>query len=160
MSGLRWSSEQHAAWKRREAARLAQSQSTPSGAAASELLPDVPDVRGPFRVILPWPPTGNTATRHANGAHYLTEEHKAYRRTVAELVRGMRLPTLIGRLQVHVTFAPPDRRRRDLDNAWKVVGDALQHAGLYEDDAAIDRLLLERNVPLMRGSVCVVARAI
>ena len=161
MSGLRWSEEMHAAWKAREAARSASQQSTPSGVRpTSDLLPDVPDVRGPVRVILPWPPTGNTGTRHANGAHYLTDAHKAYRRTVGELVVGMRLPRLVGRINVHAIFAPPDRRKRDLDNAWKVVGDALQHAGLYADDADIDRLLLERTVPLMNGSVCVVARAL
>lgn len=160
MSGLRWSAAQHAAWKRREAARAAHDQSTAAGGPTSDFLPDVPAARGPFRIILPWPPTGNTGTRHGGGAHYLTEAHKAYRRTVAELVVGLRLPRLVGRINIHAIFAPPDRRKRDLDNHWKVIGDALQHAGLYQDDADIDRLLLERTVPLMNGSVCVVARAL
>jgi len=156
--GARWSEENHAAFKAREAKRSAEQRL---------LLPVVGTanaqdrrIDGPVRVILPWPPTANTATRHTgNGVHYLTAEHKAYRAKVAECVQGMRIPRMVGSLSVRVTFAPPDRRRRDLDNVWKVVGDALQHAGMYDDDGAIDWLLLERTVPLMNGSVCVVVKA-
>jgi crossover junction endodeoxyribonuclease RusA len=40
---------------------------------------------------------------------------------------------------------PPDRRRRDLDNIQKPVLDALQHAGVYEDDSQIDLLVTRRR---------------
>jgi crossover junction endodeoxyribonuclease RusA len=40
---------------------------------------------------------------------------------------------------------PPDRRRRDLDNLQKPVLDALEHAGIYEDDSQIDLLLTRRR---------------
>jgi len=33
---------------------------------------------------------------------------------------------------------PPDNRRRDLDNFQKPLQDALQYAGVYPDDCAID----------------------
>ena len=39
---------------------------------------------------------------------------------------------------------PPDRRRRDLDNLQKPTLDALQHAGIYEDDSQIDLLVTQR----------------
>jgi len=39
---------------------------------------------------------------------------------------------------------PPDRRRRDLDNLQKSTLDALEHAGLYEDDSQIDLLIARR----------------
>jgi crossover junction endodeoxyribonuclease RusA len=40
---------------------------------------------------------------------------------------------------------PPDRRRRDLDNLAKPTLDALEHAGVYEDDSQIDLLIIRRQ---------------
>jgi len=45
---------------------------------------------------------------------------------------------------------PPDRRRRDLDNIQKPVLDALEHAGVYEDDSQVD-LLITRRGPVSDG---------
>jgi crossover junction endodeoxyribonuclease RusA len=63
----------------------------------------------------------------------------------ASLLGAKRFETLAGRLDVRINLTMPDRRRRDLDNAMKPLLDALQHAGVYEDDSQIDRLLIERN---------------
>jgi crossover junction endodeoxyribonuclease RusA len=38
-----------------------------------------------------------------------------------------------------------DRRRRDLDNVQKALLDALEHGGVYRDDAQIDLLVVERG---------------
>jgi crossover junction endodeoxyribonuclease RusA len=56
---------------------------------------------------------------------------------------------------VHVTAHPPDRRRRDLDNAMKALLDALGHGGVYEDDGQIDRLEIERGTVVPGGKVVV-----
>lgn len=131
-------------------------------AAAGSLIgaPSDAAARGPRRILLPWAPSGNHGTKHAHGAHYLTAEHKAYRRTVADLVAGLRLAPVVGRMRVECRMAPPDRRRRDLDNAWKVVGDALQCAGLYADDCAIDDLRLIRLPPIKGGAIQVIVESI
>ena len=125
--GLRWSEQNHAEWRAREAKRCS-----------------VVDQVGAVRLILPWPPSGNHATRHANGTHYLTAEHKAYREQVAAIAVRERVVPIVGPLRVAASFTPPDKRRRDLDNNWKIVGDALQHAGIYADDCAIEHLELRR----------------
>lgn len=125
--GVRWSEEAHNAWKAREAART-----------VTAIVP------ASVQLILPWPPTGNTGTRHANGAHYLTPEHRAYRALVANIAFLQKVQPVEGRLRVTADFVAADKRRRDLDNVWKVVGDALQHANVYPDDSAIDELLLRR----------------
>lgn len=56
-----------------------------------------------------------------------------------------RLWPLTGRLAVSIRVYPPDKRRRDLDNLMKCLIDALQHAGMYQDDSQIDRLLVTRE---------------
>lgn len=38
------------------------------------------------------------------------------------------------------------RRGSDLDNRWKIAGDALERAGVIEDDVLISRLHLERRL--------------
>ena len=104
---------------------------------AAPLLPGAdparPTPRGAGLLVLPWPPTGNHAVKHANGAHYLTPEVARYRRHVAALCYGARMVT--GRYALHVHLSPPDARARDMDNAIKSIGDALVRAGWLPDDS-------------------------
>jgi crossover junction endodeoxyribonuclease RusA len=51
---------------------------------------------------------------------------------------------------------PPDRRRRDIDNVLKAILDALQRAGVYNDDSQISRLYIERCEPVRGGAVRVI----
>lgn len=89
---------------------------------------------------LPWPPSGNTSTRHAQGRHYKTPATVQYRAEVARRLAGMGVGgkaagwPLAGPLQARWVVAPPDRRRRDLDNLRKELADALTLAGLWADD--------------------------
>lgn len=84
-------------------------------------------------LVLPWPPTGNTAVRHVNGIHYLRKEVREYRRTVCGRVAGF-TPIPRGRYVLHLWLSPPDRRVRDADNAIKTVLDALVRARFLPDD--------------------------
>lgn len=92
-----------------------------------------PDSPAAVMVIVPWPPTGNHAVRHAAGGHYLTREVVEYRREVAR--RCAMLPRMTGRYRLRVELSPPDRRRRDIDNALKSLFDALVPAGFLPDDS-------------------------
>lgn len=130
---------------------------------AAEIVEDVPTltdvVRGALTLVLPWPPTGNLAVRHAgNGVHYRTSEYNAYRARVALLVRNARAPEFAGRLAITALFWPPDRRARDLDNAWKSLGDSLQAAEVFVSDSQIDRLELVRMNVRDEGEVSVTIR--
>lgn len=84
-------------------------------------------------LVLPWPPSGNTAVRHANGAHYIKPEVAQYRRHVAALCRN--LAPVTGRYILHVHLSPPDARTRDADNSIKVLVDALVRCGYLIDDS-------------------------
>lgn len=85
------------------------------------------------------------------GGHYLTPKVADYYRVV-ELEVAKQLPGVkgrslgeAGRLGVRAVLYPPDRRKRDLDNAWKVISDACTRAGVWVDDCAIDQLTLFRQ---------------
>jgi len=65
------------------------------------------------------------------------------------------------RLSVKVYLYPPDNRKRDLDNfAGKSLFDALEHAGVYENDSQIDELYIKR-CEIVKGGACkVILKAI
>jgi crossover junction endodeoxyribonuclease RusA len=84
-------------------------------------------------LTLPWPPSGNSAVRHAQGAHYLRPEVIAYRDSVAALCA--RFAPTPGRYHLHVHLSPPDARKRDADNALKSILDALVKGGYLIDDS-------------------------
>lgn len=102
------------------------------------------------KLTLPWPPSANRYWRHPTtgrlaGRHLLSAEGRAYRETVAGIVRARKFgEPLVGRLFMDVMAYPPDKRRRDLDNLLKALQDALQHAGVYRDDSQIDALQVTR----------------
>lgn len=101
-----------------------------------------------------YPPTGNTSVRHAGGAHWLSPKAKAYFGvTRFDLMRQGVAVGLEGRLRVEVMISPPDKRARDLDNIWKVAGDACTRAGVWQDDSQIDWLVLRRAEPVKGGRV-------
>lgn len=104
---------------------------------------------------LPWPPSVNHYWRHVGRKTLLSAEGRSYRRTVAAalldqstelgFIAGITRPTIYtAALAVTITAHQADGRRRDLDNLIKATLDALQHAGLYEDDNQVDQLTICR----------------
>ena len=121
MKSLRMTDEQHEAWKAKQARAYAQQDAPVEPTGRTDTL------------TLPWPPTGNTSVRHGNGGHYLTQDVRDYRAAVAAICREY--APVKGRYRLHVHLSPPDKRRRDADNACKQLLDALVLAGYVQDDA-------------------------
>lgn len=97
-----------------------------------------------IEITLPYPPSGNHMWKHAKGRHYLTDKAVNYYRNVALLVRQQaKVINIDFEIVVTCVLYPPDKRRRDLDNAWKVIADSLTKAGVWQDDKLIRRLTLE-----------------
>lgn len=100
-------------------------------------------------IDLPWPPTANRYWRNVNGRMVLSREGRRYREAVDGLVwRLCREGGGVGfgesDLEVTIEAYPPDRRRRDLDNLLKPILDALQYAGMFDDDSQIVSLHIRK----------------
>lgn len=108
-------------------------------------------------MTLPWPPSVNHSGRDGFRGGRKTAAYKQFLADVERIAREYGWPRIEGRLSVNIEASPPDERRRDLDNLQKAVLDALQHAGLYLDDCAIDELSI-RRMPGRTGSITVSVR--
>lgn len=100
----------------------------------------------PMEFTFPVPPSVNHYWRRSRwGGMLICREGRAYRNIVAVTVIPVkRLLPLAGRLKIRIRFHPPDNRRRDLDNVFKALLDAMEHAGVYDDDSQIDHLSISR----------------
>jgi len=109
-------------------------------------------------ITLPWPPSINHYWRHFRDRTVVSQEGRTFRSRVCALLAGgggARKPPAGGRIALAMDAFPPDRRRRDLDNLQKPVLDALEHAGVYEDDSQIDLLLTQRRDVVPGGRLTV-----
>jgi crossover junction endodeoxyribonuclease RusA len=106
---------------------------------------------------LPWPKTINHLYGQArNGRRFIRPEGVKFRQAVREIVAEMGVKTMEGRVSVFIAAFPPDKRRRDLDNVLKQLGDSLTHAGVYLDDCQIDDLRIIRQKVIKGGKLSVV----
>lgn len=109
-----------------------------------------------YSFSLPYPPSVNHYWRTAKGVTYISKEGRDFREKVRKIIIDLRLNIhLTSRLKVTCYIAPPDRRRRDIDNCLKATLDALSHAGFWLDDCQIDDLRVVR-CEVVKGGACVV----
>jgi len=106
-------------------------------------------------IELPYPPSVNHYWRRVGARTLISRAGRRFRRNVCARLAVRMAQPMTGRVAVHVTAHPPDRRRRDLDNAMKALLDALAHGGVYEDDGQIDRIEIERGAVVTGGKVVV-----
>ena len=60
------------------------------------------------------------------------------------------------KLKVTMILRPRDKRKTDIDNRIKAVLDALEHAGVFDDDFQVDHLEMIRGEPIKGGLLHVV----
>lgn len=95
----------------------------------------------------PYPPPEKRYWLFIGARIVLSAEARRYRERVASTLATYTGRPLKGRLSGHITFHPPDRRWRDLDDALMVLLDAVMHSGAFESDEQF------RNIEIRRGPV-------
>ena len=107
---------------------------------------------------LPYPPSVNHYYRHVGPKTIISREGRLYRQNIMAALAGFGVQRMEGPLEVCIALFPPDRRRRDIDNAQKALLDSLQHAGVYRDDSQVRKLVAEMCDPVPGGEVIVAIR--
>ncbi|WP_437887029.1 RusA family crossover junction endodeoxyribonuclease [Phytobacter sp. V91] len=114
-----------------------------------------------MKLKLPFPPSVNTYWRAPNkgklkGRHLISEAGRRFQSEacIAIIDQLRRLPKPSSTLcAVEIMLYPPDNRIRDIDNYTKGLFDALTHAGVWEDDRQVKRMLVEWGPVTTRGKV-------
>ena len=104
-----------------------------------------------IKLSLPYPPTVNHYWGQLGSKKFLGKKGKEFRQEVFIAVYNARQGALNGRLHMEVYLYPPDKRKRDVDNVLKPLLDALEHAGVYENDSQIDKLCITRKEVIAKG---------
>jgi crossover junction endodeoxyribonuclease RusA len=105
---------------------------------------------------LPLPPSVNTYWRNFRGRTVLSKGGRDYKLVVQDYVTTNQLPSFgDARLTAMVKIFPRDRRAIDLDNRLKSLFDALQDAGVFNDDSQFDSIHITRGV-IKHGGKCTI----
>lgn len=96
-----------------------------------------------MNLLLPYPDSLNRHWRYDRGIVHISRTGQEYRDKVITLCRTERVPKIGTSVSVELWIAPPDKKKRDIDNLTKAVLDALTHAGVWKDDSIVKRLHLE-----------------
>ncbi|EAW9308483.1 RusA family crossover junction endodeoxyribonuclease [Salmonella enterica] len=114
-----------------------------------------------MKLTLPFLPSVNTYWRAPNkgslkGRHMVSASGRKYQSeacaAVIEQLRRLPKPSTAP-AAVEIILYPPDKRIRDLDNYNKALFDALTHAGVWEDDSQVKRMLVEWGPVFPKGKV-------
>jgi crossover junction endodeoxyribonuclease RusA len=103
-------------------------------------------------LTLPWPPSSNVYYRRAGHRIYLSEQGRKYRERVAAIFAEAGIKQY-GRLAMFASLYPPNKRKFDCDNRIKALQDALQFAGVFDDDEQIDALAIFRE-GIVKDGMC------
>jgi crossover junction endodeoxyribonuclease RusA len=108
-------------------------------------------------IELRWPPTVNhyyTLSKGKRPRKILSEAARAYKKLCHWGMLEQGTPKLKGpKYCVSIFARPPDNRKRDLDNLFKPILDALVEFGAITDDSNVDDLRIVRLNNVKNGSI-------
>jgi crossover junction endodeoxyribonuclease RusA len=83
----------------------------------------------------------------------LSESGRKYRTAVSDIFSYSCANKQEGRLALFVELFPPTKRKYDADNRLKALQDAMQHAGVFDDDEQIDAIAVFKD-EVVKGGMC------
>jgi crossover junction endodeoxyribonuclease RusA len=91
----------------------------------------------------------------------LSKQGREFKEAVAEYCAEYRVPKLgDSKLRISMVLFPRDKRKVDIDNRIKAVLDALQDAGVFNDDFQVDELSIVRGKVIKGGGIRVLIEQI
>ena len=99
----------------------------------------------------------NTMWRNFKGRTVLSKAGRVFRQEVQDIVVNQNIRKFGDKkLKITMVLRPRDKRKTDIDNRIKAVLDALEHAGVFDDDFQVDHLEMIRGEPIKGGLLHVV----
>ena len=107
---------------------------------------------------IPYPPSMNTYWRNFRGRTVLSAAGREFKKHLSAAVTEKFLEEGIEGFNdrpvaVTIILHPRDRRRTDIDNRVKPVLDALEDAGVFDNDSQVELLLVKRD-EMRKGGAC------
>jgi crossover junction endodeoxyribonuclease RusA len=112
-------------------------------------------------IELPYPPSANTMWRRGRFSTYLSDVGRKFKEDVADYLVTEQVPKFgDAALKISMILRPRDKRKADIDNRIKSVLDALEGAGLFNNDYQVEDLHIVRGEPIKGGKMIVIVEAV
>ena len=107
-------------------------------------------------MYLPYPPSINNYWIASGHRRFISQRGKDFKAAVSEYVIEHEIPKLGGiQVIVDIILRPQNKRLMDIDNCIKPILDAIQDAGVIDDDVQVAKVTIERGL-VHKGGSCVV----
>jgi len=105
---------------------------------------------------LPYPPSVNNYWIASGHRRFISKRGKEFKHAVWIAILQSKAKSFEDDLlEVHIHLYPRNKRLMDIDNCCKSILDAMQDAGLYNDDKQVYRLVIERKEIVEGGGAIV-----
>jgi crossover junction endodeoxyribonuclease RusA len=106
---------------------------------------------------LPYPPSINNYWIASGNRRFVSKRGRDFKLTVQEYVALHQLESFGGGMvNVDIVIRPRDARLMDIDNCIKPVLDALQDAGVFDNDKQVSSVSCHRGLVMKGGGGCIV----
>jgi crossover junction endodeoxyribonuclease RusA len=109
-------------------------------------------------LTLPYPPSINNYWIASGHRRFISQRGRDFKQAVAEYCAEWRVPKYGDKqVWVDIILYPATKRLMDVDNCIKPILDALQDAGVFDDDVQVKWVRIERGITKKGGGCLVMA---
>ena len=107
-------------------------------------------------LYLPYPPSINNYWIASGHRRFISQRGRDFKADVSTYVIEQNIPKLGGvQVNIDIILRPRSKKLMDIDNCIKPILDAVQDAGVIDDDVQVVKLSIERGL-IQKGGGCVV----
>ena len=110
---------------------------------------------------LPYPPSINNYWIASGHRRFVSQRGRDFKKAVMLFCVEWRVPKFGDKpMWVDIILRPANKRLMDIDNCIKPILDALQDAGVFNNDVQVQWVRIERGLPMKGGGCTVMLDAI